>query len=683
MLTLGAAASAVVGSGVDAMLVGGVMVGNAVVSGAQRMRAERALHALLLRQRTHARLVEPRPPGRPVRFADPARVAARWVLAEELQLGDLVVVHPEDVVPADVRLLSAESLEVDEASLTGEPLPVGKTPEAVPNAAQAERSCMLYEGTVVLAGSGVGVVVATGGATEAGRAAKAAGRVRSTAGLQARLAELTRIALPATGVGGLAVTGLGLLRGLPLRRALASGVAVAVAAVPEGLPLVATVAQLAAARRLSGLGVLVRSTRALEALGRVDTVCFDKTGTLTEGRLSLVRTAALHGPVPLAGGTGRRILRTAARACPPFRDGTRRLPHATDRAVAEAALDHDEAPDWKLLAELPFETGRGFSAAVGDAGEGVVIAVKGAPETVLERCTEVLDRDGRPAPLTDSGRRRARERVKALAARGLRVLAVARIVGAEWTGGSGDDLADRVRGACLLGYVGIADTPRPAASASVAGLVRAGVRPVMVTGDHPVTAAAVAADIGIPDADRVLTGAELEAMPQSQRTEAVSRAAVFARVSPTQKVRIVRELQRSGRVVAMTGDGTNDAAAIRRADVGIAVAGRGSGSARSAADLVLTSSDPMLILDALAEGRSLWASVRDAVAILVGGNAGEIAFTLVGTAVSGQAPLTTRQLLVVNMLTDMLPALAVALTPRRNGEGAEDGRGGGGGPAQG
>ncbi|MFF4651675.1 cation-translocating P-type ATPase [Streptomyces sp. NPDC001380] len=692
VLTLGAAASAVVGSGVDAFLVGGVMLGNAVVSGTQRMRAERALHALLLRQRTHARLVA-QPPGDAPHPPEPAHTRGRKVPADRLRPGDLIAVHPEDVVPADARLLAAVSLEVDEASLTGEPLPVGKSPEAVPNAHQAERSCMLYEGTVVLAGSGVAVVVATGGATEAGRAARAAGRVRSTAGLQARLAELTRIALPATGVGGLAVTGLGLLRGLRLREALASGVAIAVAAVPEGLPLVATVAQLAAARRLSGLGVLVRSTRALEALGRVDTVCFDKTGTLTEGRLSLVRTAALHGPVPIAGGTGRRILRNAARACPPFADGIREMAHATDRAVAEAALDHDEVPGWKLLAELPFETGRGFSAALGDAGEGPVIAVKGAPETVLERCSEVADRNGRPLPLTEARRHRARERVQALAGRGLRVLAVARIAvdgPGEPAGMSGEELAGRVRDACLLGFVGIADAPRPHASASVAGLVRAGVRPVMVTGDHPVTAAAVAADIGIPDAGRVLTGAELEALPAARRAEVVAAAAVFARVSPAQKVRIVRELQRAGRVVAMTGDGTNDAAAIRRADVGIAVAGRGSGSARSAADLVLTAPDPRLILDALAEGRSLWASVRDAIAILVGGNAGEIAFTLAGTAVSGRAPLTTRQLLVVNMLTDMLPALAVALTPRRSDaetEGARGAEGGGravtDGPARG
>jgi cation-transporting ATPase I len=225
------------------------------------------------------------------------------------------------------------------------------------------------------------------------------------------------------------------------------------------------------------------------------------------------------------------------------------------------------------------------------------------------------------------------------------------------------EVADHVADLTLLGFIGIADPPRPTAQEAVQRLHEAGVRVTMITGDHPDTAAAVAAELGIPGADRVVTGAELDAMPVAGRLEAVQHAAVFARVSPAHKVRIVKDLRRAGRVVAMTGDGANDAAAIRRADVGIAVAGRSSGAARSAADLVLTAPDTALILDALREGRALWHSVRDAAAILVGGNAGEVAFTVLGTALGGSAPLSTRQLLVVNMLTDMLPSLAVAITP--------------------
>ncbi|MFG2090546.1 HAD-IC family P-type ATPase [Spirillospora sp. NPDC048824] len=694
VLALGAAASAVVGSSVDALLVTGVMTGNAVIGGVQRMRAERVLGELLLGQQVAARRLRDgaarpprdgaaRPPrpgaGDPDAFAYLRSAATEQLPAGRLRIGDVIHLRPEDVVPADARLLWAESLEVDEATLTGESVPVGKSIEPAPGADPADRYCMVYEGTTVVAGGAVALVVATAEATETGRAAALAGAADASSSMQAHLAELTHQALPATLLGGASVTALGMLRGLPLHRALESGIAVAVAAVPEGLPLVATLSQLAAARRLSRLGVLVRSTRALEALGRVDTLCFDKTGTLTEGRLRLVRAAGPARPLPLTGAGGRRILRVAARACPPPHG--RRVAHATDRAVLESAGDLPPDTRWTLDEELPFEATRGFSASLGRDGGRPVIAVKGAPEVVLARCARIHvpgDAADRDEPLTAARRRAAAAIVRRLAGQGLRVLAVAE---APDPGRVHGEIAGHVEGLTLLGFVGIADTPRPTAEDAVRRLCAAGVRTTMITGDHPATAGAVAAELGIPDADRVLTGTELDAMTAGERRRAVQRAAVFARVSPAQKVRIVKDLRRSGRVVAMTGDGVNDAAAIRRADVGIAVAGRGSGAARTAADLVLTAPDNALILDALREGRALWHSVRDAAAILVGGNAGEVSFTILGTALSGDAPLSTRQLLVVNMLTDMLPALAVALTPA--GHGADDAEPLGGAPVHG
>ncbi|WP_425548905.1 HAD-IC family P-type ATPase [Actinomadura meridiana] len=408
--------------------------------------------------------------------------------------------------------------------------------------------------------------------------------------------------------------------------------------------------------------MLVRTTHALEALGRVDTLCFDKTGTLTEGRLRVVRTAGPARTLPLTGAAEQRVLRVAARACPA--DG-RQLAHATDRAVLDrvAALPPDTR--WSLDEELPFETTRGFSASLGHDGGQAVIAVKGAPEVLLARCARVRTHrqpTGRGELLTAERRRAATATFRRLAGEGLRVLAIAERAVPD-DGAVHDRIADQVEDLTLLGYICIADTPRPTAEDAVRRLGDAGVRTTMITGDHPATAAAVAAELGIPGADRVVTGAELDALPAADRVRAVRDAAVFARVSPAQKVRIVKDLRRAGRVVAMTGDGANDAAAIRRADVGIAIAGRGSDAARSAADLVLTAPDTALILDALREGRALWRSVRDATAILVGGNAGEVSFTVLGTALGGEAPLSTRQLLVVNMLTDMLPALAVAITP--------------------
>ncbi|MFJ2201663.1 HAD-IC family P-type ATPase [Streptomyces violaceusniger] len=682
VLALGAAASAAVGSGVDSFLVVSVMAGNAVISGAQRLRAERSLRGLLLGERMNGRLVDWAPAmsladgvaaDREVFFAGLTAAPVRTVAAEELRVGDIIALRPSDVVPADARLLVSDRLELDEAGMTGESGPVAKDPAATPGADLADRSCMVYEGCTVLAGTGYAVVVAAGAQTEAGRAAELAGRATAPIGIEGRLAALTKVALPATGLGGAAVTLLGLMRGVPVREALSTGVAIAVAAVPEGLPLVATVAQSAAARRLSHRGVLTRSPRVLEALGRVDVVCFDKTGTLTEGRLAVARVAGYDHELPTGSALGMRLLRTAARACPE-REGGRALAHATDQAVIDAAAAHcDGDGAWSSVSELPFEASRGFSASLGTESGRPHLAVKGAPEIVLARCVYALSPGaaGDTVPLT-AERRHATERLLySLASDGLRVLAVA-----ETRPATSDTPSAEVAGIAteltLLGFIAIADTTRPGAAETVKRLTDAGVRVAMVTGDHPTTAVAIARELGIPDAEPVLTGTELDTLPEGERVKRIARTTVFARVSPEHKVRIVQALRQAGQVVAMTGDGVNDAAAIRLADIGIGLSAHGSASARAAADMVLTDPDPTRILDALQEGRALWRSVRDAVAILVGGNAGEVAFTVLGAAVAGRAPLGTRQLLLVNLLTDMLPALAVALARSREQKSGED-----------
>ncbi|MBA4860700.1 cation-translocating P-type ATPase [Streptomyces sp. PSKA54] len=683
VLALGAAASAAVGSGIDSALVGGVMAGNAVVSGVQRLRAERALNGLLLAEQQMARRVHWTPVASTARRPDRSRfftglqtAPVHTTTAQDLRVGDIIALRPSDIVPADARLLVSDRLEIDEATMTGESVPVAKDPAATPGAELAERSCMVYQGCTVLAGTGYAVVVATGAQTEAGRAADLAGTATTPPGIESHLAALTRTALPAVGIGGAAVTLLGLLRGVPVREALASGVAVAVAAVPEGLPLVATVAQSAAARRLSRHGILTRSARVLEALGRVDVVCFDKTGTLTQGRLSVTGLATHEHELRMDSAPGRHLLQTAARACPTPKAG-QRLPHATDQAVVDAATAHC-APDhtWRSLTELPFEASRGYSACLGTESGDPYLAVKGAPETVLARCTATLSTPHEPGndstvPVNPARRRAAHHLVQRMAAGGLRVLAVAEARPTSPANPS-DDVADLAHDLTLLGFLAIADPVRPGAAETVKRLSEAGVRTAMITGDHPATAAAIARELGIPDGDTVLTGAELDTLSERARLRRIAQTAVFARVSPEHKVRIVQALQRTGHVVAMTGDGVNDAAAIRLADVGIGLSAHGSTSARAAADLVLTDPDPTRLLEALIEGRTLWHSVRDAVAILVGGNAGEVAFTVLGTALSGRAPLGTRQLLLVNLLTDMLPALAVALAPARAPKPGED-----------
>ncbi|WP_192809891.1 cation-translocating P-type ATPase [Actinomadura rudentiformis] len=668
VLVLGAAASAVVGSGVDAALVGGVMTGNALISGVQRARAEHVLRGLLLGQRAPARRVrrgEGEEGTAPELQAQQGWAPYDSIPAAELRLGDVIAIGPSDVVPADARLLAVDDLEVDEATLTGESQPVTKTLEAVPGADLAERSCMLYEDTTVLAGRAYAVVVATGAATQAGRAAALAGRGAAPSGVQAQLNELTRVSLPVTGISGALVSALSLLRGVPVRQAVESGVAVAVAAVPEGLPLVATVAQLAAARRLTRRNVLVRSSRTLGTMGRVDTLCFDKTGTLTEGRLRVTRISSATSADEAGDRLARRLLTAALRACPQPENGDVR--HATDRAVLEAAESKlGEDSQWELLHETPFEPSRGYAAATGRAKGKPYVAVKGAPEVVLPRCDQILS-GNTVRSMTGERRDQAHAVERRLASRGLRVLAVAEARPSEDELADGEKLGETFD-LVLVGFLGIADTPRADAGEAISTLSEAGIRVAMITGDHPDTAQAVAADLGIPDPGNVLTGAELDRLSDRERSARITETAVFARVSPEHKVRIVQALQKAGRTVAMTGDGANDAAAIRLADVGIGLTAGDSRAAQSAADLILRGGDLPGIVAALMEGRTLWESVRNAVSILVGGNAGEIAFTVYGTALGGRAPLTTRQLLLVNTLTDMMPALAVALAPP-NGDG--------------
>ena len=424
VLALGATASAVVGSVVDAALVGTVLTGNAFVSGVQRHRAERALRRLMAEQTLKARRVAARTAdvrevleraGRDTdlvgRELESLRVKS--VPAPRLAPGDVIALQSSEVVPADARLLAAWDLEVDESTLTGESVPVAKAVDRrlghrCPSA-RAWRSspprCWPDPGTP--------------SSWRPARRRRQGGPPGPRAGppppreVQARLAEITRMALPATALGGAGVAALGLLRTLPLRQAIAAGVSVAVAAVPEGLPLVATVAQAGAARRLSRRGVLVRSSRTLEALGRVDTVCFDKTGTLTTGRLVLTRVAGPHEELDLEQPAARRVLAVAARACPTVeKEDIENVPHATDRAVLEAASDAVE-DDWEPTQESHFEASRGYSASLGTSNGTAELAVKGAPEVVLPLCTSVVDGDGaEPRSLDEAGRRTTEETVR-------------------------------------------------------------------------------------------------------------------------------------------------------------------------------------------------------------------------------------------------------------------------------
>ncbi|MGN6338832.1 HAD-IC family P-type ATPase [Mycobacterium sp.] len=671
ILAVGAAASAIVGSNIDALLVAGVMTVNAITGGAQRLRAEAAAAELFAEQDQLVRRVVVPAVATTRRRLEAARHATRTVTvsAKSLRPGDVIDLAAPEVIPADARLLVAEDLEVDESLLTGESLPVDKQVDPVA-VNDPDRASMLFEGSTIVAGHARAIVVATGVGTAAHRAISAVANVETSAGIQARLRELTSKVLPLTLAGGATVSALALLRHATLRQAVADGVAIAVAAVPEGLPLVATLSQLSAAQRLTARGALVRAPRTIEALGRVDTICFDKTGTLTENRLRVVCAVPAdvdpHDPFPkLTDPESARLLRAAARASAQPQEGQGHA-HATDEAILTAAssLNGHTDSDWEMVAEVPFESSRGFAAAIGTEGhdnghpaDAPVLVIKGAPEVILPRC-KFAD--------PDADLKRAEAVVHGLAEQGLRVLAVAQRAWKHETDDEDTD-ADAVDSAAknleLLGYIGLADTARASARPLIEALLDAGRDVVLITGDHPVTARAIARQLGLPEDAQVVTGAELAGLDEDACARLVADVQVFARVSPEQKVQIVAALQRCGHVTAMVGDGANDAAAIRMADVGIGVSGRGSSAARGAADIVLTDEDLGVLMDALVEGRSMWAGVRDAVTILVGGNVGEVLFTIIGTAFGqGRAPVGTRQLLLVNLLTDMFPALAVAVT---------------------
>lgn len=646
-LAIGTGLSALVGSAADALMIGGVFGLNGLIGGTQRFRAERSIAALSRNGHYPVHILRS---GKST-FCD----------IQDLVPGDVVALHVGDVVPADCRILEATALEVDESSLTGESLPVTKSEKPSFSAAVAERTSMLYEGTSIAAGTALAVVVAVGKATETQRALSFAKEHAPASGVETRLNALTEMTIPVSTVSGALLAGAGLLRGKPLSEVLNVGVSLAVAAVPEGLPLLATVSQLSAAKRLASHGVLVRNPRSIEAMGRITVLCADKTGTLTEGKISLhsVSNGKTSEPVGNISKPFSTILAAGLRASPAYTKG-KKLPHLTDQAMIDGALGAKvttelNALHWHRQDELPFEASRGYHAVLGKTEEQFLVSVKGAPEIILSRCTAW--QNGRTRPVSAATRARLLAEAERLAKEGLRVLAIAeRKITKRVT------LTPKaISNLTFLGFTAFSDPARPAAAEAIQNLQQSGVDVIMMTGDHPTTAERIARELQLINGHRVVTGPEIDAIDDAALDALLPKISVIARVSPANKVRIIKAFQRIGKTVAMTGDGANDAGAIRLADVGIALSGERNAVATGAADLVLTDARIETIVDAIAEGRALWGSVRDAIAVLVGGNLGEVCFTLLTGLLSGRASLNARQLLLINLLTDVAPAMAIAV----------------------
>ena len=642
----------VLGEPLEAAAIIVLVMINSAISLAQEGRAQAALAAL---RRLEVPSTRVRRDG-----------VVRETPATDVVPGDVVLLDAGARVPADLRLTGADQLEVDESVLTGESLPVAKDPGARPDAGAAlgDRHGSVHAGTFVTRGTAEGVVVAIGPRTQLGVIAGQIDERPATTPLQRDLAQVTRrlatvALLVAAAVLALTVARTGLHRAA-LEQSILAAVALAVAAIPEGLATVTAVALALGVRRMADHGAIIRRLPAVETLGSAGVLVIDKTGTLTENRLALDREA-LAGEAPVGGdhpdaGALRqiRVLCNDAAPDPPVGDPTELalLGDLDPSAVSELRRR------WPRLASAPFDATRKRMGTVHRSPGGALwLFVKGAPESVLARCSHVRAGEGRAA-LDDGTRRRFASAADAAAARGRRTLALAR----RPLTGVPADVDAAATDLELVGLVTLRDRVRATAAGSVAAARAAGITLIMATGDHPGTGMAVAEEVGLSGDGTAVTGTQLRDEGFAPDPAATP---VYARVDPDQKLALVDALHARGNVVAMTGDGVNDAPALRRADIGIALGGRGSDVAREASDMVITDDDLATIVRAVQEGRGIFDNIRKVVDYLVAGNLAEITVVVTGllAAPAMGVPLLPLQLLWINLVTDGMPAVALGTDP--------------------
>ena len=673
LLLAAAAITLLLGHPVDSAVILGVVLVNAVLGVIQEGRAERAMEAI-------RRMLAP---------TAAVRGGQQLVVdAAELVPGDIVLVQAGDRVPADLRILRARNLEVVEAVLSGESAPVAKTADPVPaHAPLAERASMLFSGTLVTRGQATGVVVATGRASEIGRIGTLVEEVEQVE--TPLLRQFTRLARLLT-LWILALAALTMSLGIIVHR-LAFGemflaaVSLAVAAIPEGLPAILTITLALGVERMARRNAIVRRLPAVETLGAVSVICSDKTGTFTKNEMT-VETLALAGRLFTFTGAGydpRGEIRLDGRAIAAeefplllealragllcsdaelsLRDGQWSVtgdPMEAALVVAAVKAGFDpafERRNWTRVDVIPFDSRHRFMATLHHDHSGhAVIFVKGAPERLLAMCTAELGPDG-PAPLD---RARWCARMEELARRGQRLLAVAlKRVGPGKSELRFDDLA---QGLLFLGLFGLLDPARPEAVEAVARCRAAAIRVKMITGDHAATASAVAAQLGLENPAAVVTGAEVERLGEAALAQRAMQVDVFARMAPEHKLALVQALQSRGAIVAMTGDGVNDAPALRRADVGIAMGRRGTEAAREAAEIVLSDDNFATIADAVEEGRRVYDNLRKAVVFVVATSAAEALTVAVAVIAGLTLPIAPVQILWVNMITAITLSIALA-----------------------
>ncbi len=665
LLFAAAVAAAAFGSTVEAVAILAALLVNTGAGFAMEWRATRAMEAL---HRMGTAQVHVRRDGKTQRIG-----------ADELVPGDIVLLDAGDMIMADMRLVESNRLQCDESSLTGESVAVDKITDALSEGdrAIADRRNMGYAGTAVTQGSGSGVVVATGLNTELGEIARLVSESKqSITPLEKRLDRLGQRLIWLTLLVAVLVAGAGMFAGTDLRLMIETAIAMAIAAVPEGLPVVATLALAQGMLRMARRNALVKRLSAVETLGSANVIFTDKTGTLTRNHMTLDRLALDRGVVRAEDATFRLDDRTLSPSETPdllafLETGTLcnnaslesqgAVGDPTEIALLEASARADITRQSLLetqpeTREVSFDPAVNMMATYHVTSDGLRVAVKGAPESVVEACTQVMTADGERG-LDEAGRAQWLDRSEELAANGLRTLMLAQKT-------VGDETAEPYEGLTLLGVAGLHDPPRPEIRETIAACQDAGIRLVMVTGDHDATARAIAREIGIAGADQPASDPavldRLDDLDADER-EALLAQGVFARISPRQKLELISLYQQAGWVVGMIGDGVNDAPGLTKADIGIAMGQRGTEVAREAADMVLKDDAFATIVDAVRHGRTIFQNIRRFIVYLLSGNLGEILAISAAAMVAAPLPMLPLQILYINFVSDVMPALALGL----------------------